>query len=321
MAGDFFYAWASDRNPDDAEFFSINVENDIVANTDRGYTNGFRISYLSAENQIPAWVLKQAQNLPFFAQQGTYRASFALGQNIYTPRDLSRRDVITDDRPYAGWLYGSIGLLSDRGDRLDNLQLSLGVVGPASGAEVVQEFVHDNFRGDDPNGWDNQLENELGIVLFYERAWRNFFDVGLENYTLDFAPHTGFAVGNVYTYAAAGGTFRFGSDLPADYGPPRIRPSLPGSDFFLPSYNKPISWYLFAGLEGRVVARNIFLDGNSFEDSHSVDKRFLTGDLQLGISVIIRDTRISYTHTIRSKEFKEDKSDNQFGVIALSIRL
>lgn len=64
---------------------------------------------------------------------------------------------------------------------------------------------------------------------------------------------------------------RLGQRLPLDYGPPRIQPSLPGSGFFVPPQDR-FGWYLFAGVEGRAVARNIFLDGNTFRDSRSVDK-------------------------------------------------
>src|SRR3546814_8870959 len=108
----------------------------------------------------------------------------------------------------------------------------------------------------------------------------------LNNLGVDVTPHLGAALGNVYTYGAGGLTLRFGEDLPDDYGPPRIRPALPGSDYFRPTDD--FGWYFFAGAEGRIVARNIFLDGNTFKDSHSVDKRPLVADLQAGIAVNLR---------------------------------
>src|SRR3546814_17784538 len=104
----------------------------------------------------------------------------------------------------------------------------------------------------------------------------------LNNLGVDVTPHLGAALGNVYTYGAGGLTLRFGEDLPDDYGPPRIRPALPGSDYFRPTDD--FGWYFFAGAEGRIVARNIFLDGNTFKDSHSVDKRPLVADLQAGLA-------------------------------------
>ena len=30
-------------------------------------------------------------------------------QNIYTPGDISRTDLVPDDRPYAGITYGGVG--------------------------------------------------------------------------------------------------------------------------------------------------------------------------------------------------------------------
>src|SRR3546814_3846176 len=41
------------------------------------------------------------------------------------------------------------------------------------------------------------------------------------------------------------------------------------------SSDHPSDWfglYHFVSAEGRLMVRNIFLDGNTFEDSHSVDK-------------------------------------------------
>src|SRR5256885_10946822 len=39
---------------------------------------------------------------------------------------------------------------------------------------------------------------------------------------------------------------RIGFDLPDDYGPPRIEPGLPGTNFFEPT--AAFGWYLFAGV-------------------------------------------------------------------------
>src|SRR5690606_26093169 len=132
-------------------------------------------------------------------------------------------------------------------------------------------------------------------------------------------PHLGGALGNIYTYGAGGFTLRFGEDLPDDYGPPRIRPALPGSDYFRPI--DWFGWYFFAGAEGRIMARNIFLDGNTFKDSHSVDKRPFVLDLQAGLAINLGGrVRLAYTHLWRSKEFKGQDAAHQFGTLSLSVR-
>ena len=57
---------------------------------------------------------------------------------------------------------------------------------------------------------------------------------------------------------------------------------MPGGGYF--RRKKGFNWYLFAGLEGRAVFRNIFLDGNTFTDSHSVDSKHFVGDIQAGLA-------------------------------------
>lgn len=67
-------------------------------------------------------------------------------------------------------------------------------------------------------------------------------------------------------------------------------------------------------------ARNIFLDGNTFRDSRSVDKEPLVGDLQFGIAVTWRNVRLSYTHVLRTREFKTQGEADDFGAFSLSVR-
>ena len=108
-------------------------------------------------------------------------------------------------------------------------------------------------------------------------------------------------------------------DLPADYGTPRIRPSLPGSEFFVP--RRSFAGYVFAGLEGRAVARNIFLDGNTFKDSHSVEKYPFVGDFQGGVALLGFGVRAAFTYVFRTEEFVEQNSPDKFGAITLSFRI
>jgi lipid A 3-O-deacylase len=67
-------------------------------------------------------------------------------------------------------------------------------------------------------------------VLMYERKWRSLYGLPIPGFTPDLTPSVGTVIGNIYTYGAVGATAHIGFDLRRDYGPPRIRPSLPGSD-------------------------------------------------------------------------------------------
>ena len=303
---------------DEKAIISMVWENDIVAGTDRNYTNGFRFSWLSSEEKTPEWARWSAHHLLPLSPEGKKRIGISLGQKMYTPKNTTANVPDPNDRPYAGWLYGTIGIVSDTGKRLDNVMLTVGMVGPASGAQETQQTIHHLIDDDVPNGWDSQLHNELGIVLTAERKWRALYEFAPFGAGVDVTPHVGVNLGNVNTDAAVGGTIRIGYDLPADYGPPRIRPSLPGSDFFVPT--QQLGGYLFAGVEGRAVGRNIFLDGNTFQDSPSVDKEYFVGSLQAGIAMTYENTRLSYTHVFMTEEFKGQTKPEQFGAITLSYR-
>ena len=130
---------------DDKAIVSLSVENDLFAGHDSNYTNGVRASWLSPESMLPDWIEDSADALPFFSKKGYKRWHAEIGQSMFTPTDISQPLLQPNDRPYAGWLYSSVGILSDTGYRLDNLQLTLGMVGPASGAQISQKFIHSSI--------------------------------------------------------------------------------------------------------------------------------------------------------------------------------
>jgi hypothetical protein len=298
---------------------SIVLENDLFYNIDRHYTSGVRLVWVPDRNtKTPAWALKTASVVPWFPKKGLIRPGYALGQSMFTPSDITIADPPKGERPYAGWLYGTISLGVESGRQLDQLGITLGMVGPSSLAEESQKFVHKVIDADDPKGWDTQLHDEPGIVITYRRSWRALAAKTFLKNDLDFSPHIGGALGNIFTYANTGITMRYGRRLPNDYGPPRIHPGLPGTADFSPVSD--FGWYLFAGIDGRVVLRNIFLDGNTFRDSRSVDKFPLVGDLQFGLVLDWPAIRLSYTHVLRSREFQSQNDADDFGAISLSAK-
>ncbi len=299
--------------------FSVLFENDIFFDTDRDYTNGVQFAYTTGLDRTYDWAVDTARRLPFFAPSGQVRTSYALGQNIYTPADTNLANPPLTERPYAGFLYGAIGLMEQNDTRLDQLQLQIGIIGPASLAEDAQKMVHSIIHDAKPKGWGTQLRDEPGLALIYERSLKLIPPQSVWGLVLDAEPHFGGAVGNVYDYLNAGAMLRLGFNLPDDYGPLRIEPGLPGSNFFDPKGE--FSAYVFAGVDGRAIARNIFLDGNSCQTSRSVAKNNLVGDLELGAAVTFARMRLAFTHVFRSREYRTQSKSDQFGAVSLSFRL
>jgi hypothetical protein len=264
------------------------------------------------------------ERLPFVNEPGFQRAlSLSLGQNIYTPEDLKQRDLIEDDRPYAGITYLALGFHSKNARRMDSLEFDLGMVGPHSYAEQCQETLHQWFDATDPQGWDNQLKDEPVANIFYERKWK-LVRPEPGGFSFDVIPHLGGALGTTLTYANAGAQIRWGWNLPNDFGTFRIRPACESNAphdekdprFFSPYQRFGI--HLFAAVSGSTVLRNIFLDGNTFRESHSVDKELFVADLSAGISVIAHRFKISYAYVYRTREYETQNAAQIYGSLALS---
>lgn len=304
-------------------FLSLQLENDIWGSgDDRFYSHGTQINVL-LPGASPAWLDNMANRLPFFQSGSRNAVQFTLGHKIFTPEDTDSTALIEDDRPYAGWVFVSaelLGLISQHRDRqVGNLfGFTIGLVGPGSHADHIQNDFHDLIGVERSNGWGHQLDNELGININYTQKWQYFHDLAWDT-QVEVAPHVTAALGNIYTYAGIGLMTRWGNGLRNDFSPPNIRPGFPGIPYLQPG--KEPRWYLFAGAEARAVARNIFLDGNTFSDSHSVDREPFVADLQFGIAYQLGPARVALSNVWRSREFDGQSENTQFGALNLSVYL
>lgn len=302
---------------------SIVIENDSIGGkgTDENYTSGVRFTYFDIKSDLPRMAERVDDLIPTFDINETTSVFYSFGQNIYTPENIGSERLNRRDRPWAAHLYGAMGLATITDNYMDEVELSIGVVGPWALGKQTQRFVHKVLPdSSDPRGWKNQLENEPTIGLGWVRRHPRFWAKDFDGISLAAAPFYGATLGNAHTFANGGVKLRLipkteqWQDTPA-----RVRPGLPGTGFFqIPE--KKWSWYLFAGAEGRAVGRNIFLDGNTFRDSHSVDKRYFVADLNAGVAITYDQFRISYSTVYRTKEFNYQDEPSVFGTVSLGWR-
>jgi lipid A 3-O-deacylase len=313
---------------DTTERLNILEENDsIYFRSDRHYTQGLRVSLLGPDlGTASEW--NGPFNLfgdlaPVFggAAERKRRYSVFLGQSLFTPRDLQLKPPDPRDRPYGGWLYVGTSLLQESDRRsLENVELDLGVIGPGALGKQTQNDFHQLIGVKQAQGWSNQIQNEPGGMLSYDRLWR-FAVLGDGNDGIDIVPQAGVTLGNVFTYAQAGGMLRIGKNLHADYGPVRVRPALSGTDYFdADQLDGKLGFYWFAGVQGRAVAHDVFLDGNTFRQSPHVHRRIFVGDLETGFSVFWSNAiRLDFAAIRRSKEFFGQQADDLLGTGALTV--
>ncbi len=303
-------------------FITFAFENDSIGSgTDQNYTNGVRLTYFDLRAEFPDIAHEIADYVPTFDINKGSSIYYSLGQNLYTPDDISSSVQASNDRPWAAFLYVALGMATQTGDHIDELEATIGVVGPLALGRQVQTVVHRHITSSPiPNGWSNQLENEPGLILSLQRRWPTALTYEINSLTLSFTPYIGVSLGNVYTYGNTGFSFRINSEKSRTSDTPlRVRPALPGTGYFEVSPDG-WGWSLFGGIEGRAIARNIFLDGSTFVSSHSVSKYPIVGDANAGIAVKVGHMRLSYTLVLRSKEFKSQARSDLFGAVSLSYR-
>ncbi len=302
-------------------YFTLAIENDSLGSgSDQHYTSGVRATWLSPGKEPTVFATKLMNLFGTSDAPAPSASYFSLGQNLYTPEDIAAEVPDPNDRPYAAFLYASRGYTRVLGNRIDNIELTVGVVGPLALGEPTQKAVHQLLDAVDPKGWDAQLDNEIGINAAWERRWPDAWGATIGDVRSRLMPHVGVSLGNVYTHASAGLTWQV---LPNSYhwqSPPlRVRPAIPGSGFFY-SDGSGTGWSAFAGVEVRAVARNIFLDGNTFESSPSVDKKPFVVDANAGVTLAFERLRIAYTLNWRSREFDGQRNAHVFGALSVSRR-
>lgn len=305
----------------DAYRFTALEENDsLYADSDRHYTQGLRLSVLSPvlaghDGWNAAFDLAYGSNAPALAR----RVSLFLGQSLFTPEDTALQQPDPRDRPYGAWLYAGASLLQETDRRrLESLELGVGLVGQGALGRQTQNDYHQFIGVAQANGWKNGLQTEPGVMLAYERLWRLSI-LGDDDNGVDMVPQLGMTIGNIFTHAGAGALLRLGKNLRADYGPTRIRPGLSGTDYFDGDHlDGALGFYFFAGIQGRAVAHNIFLDGNTFRHSPSVDKNIFVGDIQAGFSLFWSDDfHLTVSAVRRSREFEGQNSPDLIGTASL----
>lgn len=276
---------------------TLTWENDLLAGTDRHYTNGLRVE-LSGRldpRALPAWLAGDE------AAWG-----LAVGQRVYTPERLDVAEPVTDDRPYAGWSYLALAV-TRRVAALgweDRIELTIGVVGPSSGAAATHALAHDLFRSESPRGWRHQLRDEPAITLGY-RASLRLASGEIGGLAWDVTPMFGVSLGNVATFATLGAAARVGLGVPTHSGEGRS-----------------LRVYVTASVEARLVGFDVFLDGSLLRgDGHRLDKERVVADVSVGLVVVAIHDRVSlsYVHTLRTPEFEGQVGGDQFGSVSLAI--
>ncbi len=317
-----FFGGGEEVVPYDKFIISLLSENDAYFDSmvDKYYSAGTRIGFTSSEMDFAG---EAAEKHPWLAAIGKLglaakprvtKFNIYLNQEIYTPKDKVEFPD-EKDRPYAGYLYLSLGLTNRNNDMEEHLWLDVGIVGPASLAQQTQDFIHlmVNHNSALP-GWGTQLDNEPALNIHYQitRKYNLFVSKYFSSDTLLTADT---ALGNVDIHLGADMRLRFGYNLEADFGVPKVNMSYNASA----PHSNDFSVYIFGGAGGRIVGRNIFLSGNTFSGGTGLRVNPFIYDFEFGAAILFKGFRISYIYTYKSKEFTTQDTGTNVGSILLDM--
>lgn len=256
-------------------------ENDTFANeSDNNFTAGFGFAWTSApirrlspENVFRSLVEDHWSFLPTLGDARFEKfVQIDLVMEIYTPRDITDPDPPPGDHPYAGVIAFDLGVYATDGRTMHGYVARLGLVGPATGAESVQNWMHRQTGRAEAVGWDRQLANEPLLNLYYfhqRRLWR--WTPSERGLGFDVSANGGAGLGNYFIGAYAGLQARCGLALPANFArgnPMGFQEEIVG----FPPPGKRLVAFVFAQVTGVAVARYLPIDGNTFQDSVRGDR-------------------------------------------------
>lgn len=215
----------------------VEIDNDLITGGDDTFSAG-----LSVQRHSPPfdhWEQKQGgktrkglslwigRHFPGLGDDGEggriVRRATGISFVMQTPEDIENPDPQPEDVPWAGTAGLATSWSSYDNRRLAAFQVFAGCLGPCSGAEEIQTFVHDDLGLSDssPQGWDNQLENEfianLNYALRYKLAAPAEDRYQPGRFTGDLAIGGQVGVGNFFSFAEAQLELRFGWGLPMGF--------------------------------------------------------------------------------------------------------
>jgi lipid A 3-O-deacylase len=291
---------------------ALTIDNDLVSVRGAGpppdydYTHGAKLalSWAGAPRFV-RHVFGRASNCrsPEGRRAGCISTAVAAGQEIYTPRNDASQPI-PGERPYAGWLYATATVRRAEPGLVRTLGVEVGVSGPPSLAEPVQNSTH-RLLGNEPQlGWAHQLPTSFGVTARYDEGRRAERALG-QSAAAAVALRWGAAAGTVITAFSAGADVTLG-----------LRGNLPWSPAE-PEVEQPTRLYARAGVRQDVVLRNVFVEGRP--GSGRAEQRPFVVQADVGVGYRRRTLGLEYRHVVRTREYAAQPSAHAYGSITLTI--
>jgi hypothetical protein len=292
-----------------ASQFHFQLENDVIFGEDGNYSNGMIFGWESdAIHYTPSTALSihNWQQALLFSQTKSEQAwGLKVSQRMWTPNEIKIEEAQPYDRPYAGFLAFEQHAALYSSDIAQKTWLAIGVIGPASGTEQLQDVVHKITGSSTPKGWQHQIENKATIQLGYEIDYLLLRDIAPLSSQWEISTFSHNTLGNFRSNINVGFTFRWGTNLDQTFG--RLSSHF-GHAGNLISKAQAHSLLFFTRVQAGYRFNDLTIDGKLPYKSE-VELNPQQASAAAGISYYFSDVAITWSFNIYNKEYLTDKNN------------
>ena len=281
--------------------FRIYLDNDFLnfrgSGTDRYFTNGIRIDYFYAKQRKPKFPSFLLLNI----SENNNIYGWGLAQFMFTPKHIDISEIQYGDRPYAGALYAIHSLQSI--NPIEKVKVTtemfFGVIGPWSLADESQTWVHGAINYTIPQGWDNQVANDIILnynIIIEKQLLNPSKRILLVGVVETFS-------GTLYNAAGMGFMLRIGKFNNYFEGASNSQ-GTPKNKFQIYVFMRPVARVVLSNalLEGGLIYQMTAQTGAYTLDKDQIER--LTVLYDVGLNFEMPKFSISLSQKIRTAEFK-----------------
>ena len=280
-------------------YFRFHYDNDYFSGTDENYTQGY-----SFELVAPFLEKNPANYLFLTPSNSEIRYGLAIEHIGFTAPDIGSPEIQFGERPFAAAIMlKSFAITTDTlaKSRLSS-SLSLGLIGPGAFGEEMQEGIHKITGNTIPQGWKNQIKND--VVINYEIAYEKQLLRAGDYVSLQ--SNSTARVGTLFTNASLGLNTNIG---------------LINSAFSADKRKSKFQLYGYSQVLGNIIGYDATLQGGVFnKDSPytipSEEITRLTGQFNYGFILKTRTLYFEYSRTVLTREF-DSGSPTKWGGIRI----
>jgi hypothetical protein len=290
---------------------SLSLDNDAFLGTDRGYTNGIFFKFNSNSttdiNENSPLALKAIDSFLPLNQQSNKGWGVSIGQQIWTPVDITSPTENANDRPYTGLLFIEARVFEFSEELSNKYSLMLGAVGPDTFGEDSQIFVHSLIGSPQPKGWARQIKSQTVYNLGYEGQRLLTREDGWLDRDYDAGLSGRVNVGNYQSEVALGTTLRWGDALNESFASVGATPGHYIDSSVLSKSRSGQFYYL--AIEGRYRFQDITIDGARPKHLFDVHTEHWQATLSTGLVYYQATWGMAFSVITSTPDYEEDLRD------------